>query len=468
MSTNRRQFIRITAAAGGALGLGIKPAFGASGVAAEAPDAVRPPDPPRKIKLLILGGTGFIGPHEVRYALERGHEVTIFNRGKHPGMFPGVEELTGDRDTGDLASLKGRTWDAVIDNSASAGTAPEWVRDAATLLKDHAGQYLFISTRSVYRDLSMVPATVDAPVYTPETTPNWSPGKTRPYGLAKAEAEKEAKRIFGERTTIVRPGLIVGPGDDTDRFTYWPARIDRGGEIMAPGNPDVDRVQIINVRDLCDWAVRLCEQHTFGTFMGVGPKNGRSMAEMLYGIAAITKAPLSWTWVPLDFLQQNKIRPYAENARVASAYARLRGFREVRPVTRDRGRRHVAHTGGHRAGNARVPLLAARRKAEDAEVRHPGRARGGSAQGLARDRQITRVFARRGTLQRSRAGRVRASMYRWKPSSAVRAGPNTILVSWPVALGTTCQSATPRCWRNSARYSPTAWRVVSANRRTSR
>lgn len=300
--TTRRAFLQSSAAA--ALAASVPGRL----IAQAAPQAAS-----RRIRLLILGGTGFVGPHQVRYALERGHEVTIFNRGRSaPGMFDGVEELIGDRAVNDYASLRGRTWDAVIDNSASAGaTAPQWVREAGAVLKDSVAQYLFISTRSVFRDLSMVPATVDAPLFTPETTPGWETGEAYPYGLGKALAEQEARNAFGERTTIVRPGLIIGPGDDTDRFTYWPARIHRGGEILAPGSGE-DRVQVIDVRDLCDWVVRLCEQKTFGTFMGIGPENGRSMAEMLYGIAAVTTMPLSWTWVPLEFLAQHRVRPYAE------------------------------------------------------------------------------------------------------------------------------------------------------------
>jgi 2'-hydroxyisoflavone reductase len=237
--------------------------------------------------------------------------VTIYNRGSNPDMFPGVTELTGDRAANDYRSLAGQRWDAVIDNSAARGDAPEWVRDAATLLRDQVQQYLFVSTRSVYSDLSMVPATVDAPLHTPATNPNWSPGQNRPYGLAKAEAERELRKAMGDRATIVRPGLIVGPGDDTDRFTYWPVRIDRGGEIMAPGNPLEDRIQIIDVRDLCEWCVRLCEDRTYGTFMGVGPENGRSIAEVLFGIAAVTTSPLSWTWVPLEFLREHDVQPYS-------------------------------------------------------------------------------------------------------------------------------------------------------------
>lgn len=319
MSTDRRTFIRTATLAGGALALGGGAAAHpgpagpgtrqAPGIFRERPSLTTPS---RRIRLLILGGTGFIGPHQVRYALERGHEVTIFNRGRSaPGMFDGVEELIGDRAANDYASLRGRTWDAVIDNSASSSTAPTWVREAAAVLRDSVGQYLYISTRSVYADLSMVPATVDAPLLTPETTPGWQEGRPYPYGLAKALAEAEVRAAFGERTTIVRPGLIVGPGDETDRFTYWPVRVARGGEVLAPGD-GTDRVQVIDVRDLCDWCVRLCEDATMGRFMGIGPLNGRSMAEMLYGMAAVTEAPLTWTWVPEAFLAQHRVRPYAE------------------------------------------------------------------------------------------------------------------------------------------------------------
>ncbi len=309
---SRRDFLLTSAAAaGGALTQGVT---GSAHAAPAVSESGQTPAPPRrKIKLLVLGGTGFIGPWQVRYAVERGHEVTIFNRGRSaPGMFSGVEELTGDRAANTLDALKGRRWDAVIDNSASRADAPDWVRHSATLLTAAADQYLFISTRSVFADLSQVPATVEAPLLHRENTPGWSPGKPYPYGLSKALAEGEARAAFGARTTIVRPGLIVGPEDDTDRFTYWPVRIERGGEILAPGHPDADRVQVIDVRDLCEWAVRLCENQTYGTFMAVGPEHGRSMAEFLYGIAAVTTTPLSWTWVPREFLEQHRIRPYVE------------------------------------------------------------------------------------------------------------------------------------------------------------
>lgn len=312
---NRRDFLTHLGVAGGAaaLGLGTPGLARASHAALPLPPLPLPEAAPRRIKLLILGGTGFIGPHQVRYAVERGHEVTIFNRGRSaPGAFPGVEELTGDRAANQLDALKGRRWDAVIDNSASRADAPMWVRDSAALLRDATDQYLFISTRSVFSDLSQVPGTVNAPLLTTANTPNWSEGRPYPYGLAKALAEAEATAVFGGRTTIVRPGLIVGPGDETDRFTYWPVRIERGGEILAPGNAESDRIQIIDVRDLCEWAVRLCETKTYGTFMGVGPEHGRSISELLYGIAGATTTPLRWTWIPREFLAEHQVRPYAE------------------------------------------------------------------------------------------------------------------------------------------------------------
>ena len=306
MSTSRRDFIRTAAAASGALSLGILPDV----AAASTVSPVRRSASVAPKKILILGGTSFIGPRQVEYALARGHTVTLFNRGRtNPQLFPTVEKLIGDRATGDLASLKGRTWDAVIDNSA---TDPKWVHDSAQALKGSAGQYLFISTRSVYFDTSRIPMTSDAPVFTRENTPV-AAGRPLPYGLSKALAEKEARAAFGDRTTIVRPGLIIGPGDDTDRFSYWPVRIDRGGEVLAAGDP-TDPVQIIDARDLSEWVVRLVEQGTTGTFNGVGPKGGRSMAELLYGIRAVTDAnvEVKFTWPGTDFLLEQRVRPYSD------------------------------------------------------------------------------------------------------------------------------------------------------------
>ena len=299
MLPNRREFFGSTAAIGASLALNVPYA-----AQAEEPPVAKAPRP---LRILILGGTGFIGPHQVRYALARGHHVTLFNRGRtNPGLFPNVEQLEGDRN-GKLDALKGRDWDVVIDNPA---TLPRWVRDAAQLLKDHARQYIFISTVSVYADNdkpdsdeSAGVATTDAPEAEKVTGLN--------YGALKALAEKEAEKAFPGHTTIIRPGLIVGPGDTSDRFTYWPVRIDRGGNVLAPGEPG-DPVQFIDARDLGEWCIRMAEQGEAGVYNALGPKAPLSIAEMLYGIRAITSADVRFTWVPASFLDMQKVSPWAD------------------------------------------------------------------------------------------------------------------------------------------------------------
>jgi 2'-hydroxyisoflavone reductase len=301
--TTRRDFLRIGALTGGALSLGVTPSFALPTSSSRA----RRPAP--KLRILFLGGTSFIGPYQVQYAIDRGHTVTLFNRGKtNPQLFPTVEKLIGDRD-GDLKSLEGREWDAVVDNSASDYRAPKWVELTAGLLQKSVKQYVFTSTRSVYKSPTKIPMTVDAEVMTLQNTPLPADGKM-PYGLAKAEAEKVAHKIFPGRTLVVRPSLIVGPGDLTDRFTYWPVRIERGGEILAPGD-GTDPVQVIDVRDLSEWTIRLIEQGTNGTYNALGPKH-RTFAELLYGILAVTTADATFTWVDTDFLTKNNVRGYRE------------------------------------------------------------------------------------------------------------------------------------------------------------
>ncbi|MGH7466854.1 MAG: NAD-dependent epimerase/dehydratase family protein [Longimicrobiales bacterium] len=279
-----------------------------SAAAALHPDRLFASTAPKKI--LILGGTGFIGPHQVRYALSRGHQVTVFNRGRSgAGMFgKDVEELVGDR-ANNLDALKGRKWDAVIDESASSGpTAPDWVKASAGLLKDSTDQYLFVSTRSVYADTSRVPMTADAPVLTRENRP-LAEGQALSYGHGKAYAEKEAHAAMPGHVTVVRPGLIIGPGDDTDRFTYWPVRVARGGEVLAPGD-GTDHVQIIDVRDLVEFSVKLIEDKMFGVFNGVGPHMGRPFKEFLERIHKSVNGTGTYTWVDADFLTANGHRPY--------------------------------------------------------------------------------------------------------------------------------------------------------------
>ncbi len=214
--------------------------------------------------LLILGGTGFIGPHQVAYALRRGHRVTLFNRGRQKQAWSGpVETLIGDRDE-DLQALAGREWDVCIDNST---TLPSRVRSAAHVLRGHVGHYVFISTFSAYAAHDKPCAeTAALAVYEgddpmAETIRSFEADR-RLYGPLKALSENEAQTRYGEEnTTIIRAGLIVGPGDETDRFTYWPARLARGGRILAPGDGS-DPVQLIDVRDLAEWTIRMAESRT--------------------------------------------------------------------------------------------------------------------------------------------------------------------------------------------------------------
>ncbi|MCH8937526.1 MAG: NAD-dependent epimerase/dehydratase family protein [Gemmatimonadetes bacterium] len=297
MTTSRRDFLQTTAAGVAGLSMMRNP-FGR---------VVTPQPQSAPLSILVLGGTGFIGPHMVRYALQRGHTVTIFNRGRtNTHLFPNVERLIGDREN-DLESLEGRTWDAVIDNSA---TVPWWVRDTAQLLKDSVDRYLFTSTRSTYSDFSQVGMTEDSPQYDPDESAI-DERRSQGYGRNKVLCEREARRAFGDRSLVVRPGLIVGPGDPTDRFSYWPIRVDKGGEMLCPGDPD-NPVMFIDVRDLAEWYIHMLENGTVGTYNGLGPEAPLSFAEMIYGCRAVTDANVSFTWVDTDFLLERGIRPYSD------------------------------------------------------------------------------------------------------------------------------------------------------------
>lgn len=290
----------------------------------------------KPLRILILGGTGFTGPFQVNYALARGHKVTLFNRGKRPSPeWPGeVEQLHGDRNTGDLKSLQGRKWDVCIDNPTSL---PFWVRDAGKTLKGNVGQYLFISTISTYADGSKPGITEDAALAPykgkdamAETQETLRADIENLYGPLKALSEAEVRKQFGERSTIVRPGYIVGPRDETDRFTYWPLRVAQGGQMLVPGDRD-DPVQIIDGRDLGEWMVRLAEAGTYGTFNAVGPDYTLGMDAMLHGCQAVTGGGVEFTRVPLAFVEENKVEfpiwvpshdnPYAGYGQVSNARA---------------------------------------------------------------------------------------------------------------------------------------------------
>jgi 2'-hydroxyisoflavone reductase len=303
-STTRRNFIKVSAAAGGALGLGLRLTAGATEKAA------------KPLSILILGGTGFTGPFQVRYALERGHKVTVFNRGKtHPGETPKeVEQLIGDRN-GQLDALKNRKWDVVIDNPTML---PAWVRDAAQILKGNVERYVFISTISVFADTSKPGADESAPLakYTgadpmKETRDTVVASKFALYGPLKALSEQEAEKWFPKQTLVIRPGLIVGPRDETDRFSYWPVRLDRGGEVLAPGDPS-DPVQIIDGRDLAEWIIRMVEQQETGIYNATGPAKELGIGQMLDTIKSANKSNATFTWVNADFLEAQKVAPWSD------------------------------------------------------------------------------------------------------------------------------------------------------------
>ncbi|HYW71359.1 MAG TPA: NAD-dependent epimerase/dehydratase family protein [Pyrinomonadaceae bacterium] len=296
MFTSRRDFLKFSALASGSLATGLLPAAMAA---------------PKSLRILILGGTGFTGPFQVRYALKRGHQVTVFNRGRtHPGELPKeVEQLLGDRN-GQLDALKGRTWDVVIDNPA---TLPVWVRDAAQILKGNADRYVFISSTSVYADTSKTGmeetwplAKYTGPDAMKETNATMRANNFALFGPLKAQSEAEAEKWFPGKTLIVRPGYIVGPGDESDRFTYWPVRVERGGEMLAPGTAN-DPIQIIDARDLAEWTIRMVEQGAVGPFNAVGPRSKLTMGHMLNDLKQTTNSNATFTWVDDDFLKAQQI-----------------------------------------------------------------------------------------------------------------------------------------------------------------
>lgn len=301
MSTSRRTFLKLSAMAGGGLGLGMIPGI----------SPLAEGKSPKPLRILILGGTGFTGPFQVRYAINRGHKVTVFNRGRtHPGELPKeAEQLLGDRN-GKLDALKGKTWDVVIDNPA---TLPIWVRDAAEILKGNAERYVYISSTAVYADTSKQGTDETAPLakYTgadamKETSATMRASNFSLFGPLKAQSEAEAEKWFPGKTLIIRPGYIVGPGDESDRFTYWPVRVERGGEVLAPGSPS-DPMQIIDARDLAEWTIRMVEQGTVGAFNATGPKTRLSMGRMLNDMKKTTNSDARFTWVNDDFLKAQKM-----------------------------------------------------------------------------------------------------------------------------------------------------------------
>ncbi len=281
--------------------------IGTTLAAAASTTLARPGQAAAPLKVLVLGGTGFLGPHTVRRLQARGHTVTLFNRGRtNPGLFPDVEQLRGDRKT-DLQALAGRKWDAVIDPSAYI---PADVTRSATLLAPSVGHYLIISSISAYKALDTPGMDEGAPLATlADPTVEKVTGDT--YGGLKVLCEQAAEKAMPGRTTVVRPGLIVGPGDTTDRFTYWPVRVSRGGEVLAPNSP-ADFVQCIDVRDLANFIVSCLESRTIGIYNADGPQAGLTIGRLLETSKQVSGSDAQLVWVPTSFLEAQKVRPWSD------------------------------------------------------------------------------------------------------------------------------------------------------------
>jgi 2'-hydroxyisoflavone reductase len=259
------------------------------------------------MKILIIGGTRFLGRHVVDAALQKRHEVTLFNRGKsNPGLFPQVEQLRGDR-AGDMQILANRKWDAVID---TCGYVPRVVRKSAELLAGNVGIYVFISTLSVYADFSAEGLNESSPIgkLEDETTEEIT-GET--YGPLKVLCENEVQKAFPDKALIIRPGLIVGPYDPTDRFTYWPHRIDRGGQVLAPEPKDLS-IMYIDARDLSEWIIKLIKKGRTGVFNADGPEEVLSMESFLNQCQQYTSSDARLTWVDAQFLLAQKVQPWTD------------------------------------------------------------------------------------------------------------------------------------------------------------
>jgi len=254
------------------------------------------------LRILILGGTNFIGPHQVRAAVARGHEVTLFNRGQtNPDLFPELETLIGDRD-GDLAALAGREWDVVIDNSANI---PRWVRLSTEALQGSVGKYVYISSTGVYIPYLTTDIHEDAPVDTLDD-PEIEIVDGRTFGALKALAEDEARAAFPDNHLVLRPTYIIGPGDPTDRYTYWPVRLARGGEVLAPGTPD-DPMQHVDVRDLTAFMIRTVEDDLTGTMNVVGPREPLTMGSLLERTRDAIGSDAEFVWLDALFLRDHGV-----------------------------------------------------------------------------------------------------------------------------------------------------------------
>lgn len=260
-----------------------------------------------KLRVLILGGTGFLGPHFVQALQAGGHQVTLFNRGKsNPGLFANLETLIGDRD-GKLDALKGRDWDVVIDDS---GYVPRQVKLTADLLKDHVRHYIFISSISVYGVFPKPGLDEDDTVaQPPDAKVEEVNGET--YGGLKAGCEQVVATAYGSSYTVVRPHYVVGPGDSTDRFTYWVARVARGGSVLAPGSAR-DPLQYIDVRDLAAFVRHCAEERPTGRFNACTPPGAHTMGELMDAGKRVSGSNATFVWADAEFIQKNGLMEKGE------------------------------------------------------------------------------------------------------------------------------------------------------------
>jgi 2'-hydroxyisoflavone reductase len=260
------------------------------------------------MRILFIGGTRFLGRHLVEAALERNHEVTLFHRGRtNPGLFPQVETIIGDRER-DLDLLKGRIWDTVIDTS---GYLPRLVRISAQSVERSVGRYVFISSISVYENFRKIGIDESYPVgkIQDETVEEIT---EETYGPLKALCEQAVLDIFGwERTLIVRPGLVVGPHDPTDRFTYWPVRVRGGGDVLAPQKPEAT-IQIIDVRDFAEFTLKLIEESVSGIYNATGPDYQLTIGKLLEVSRQVSGSDANFKWASLEFLNQNKVEAWSD------------------------------------------------------------------------------------------------------------------------------------------------------------
>lgn len=276
------------------------------------------------MKILILGGTLFLGKHIVESALREGHEVTLFNRGNRHELFPEVEKIVGNRDS-DLEVLKGRKWDVVID---TCGYIPRIVEKSAEVLKNNVGLYVFISTISVYKDFSKPGVTEESPLATLEDQ-SVETLNNETYGALKTHCEERVIKHFPDNNLIIRPGLIVGPDDYTDRFTYWPVRIQKGFNVLVPENTNYP-VQFIDVRDLADFAVKLAENNTTGTFNATGPEMKLTFQRFLDQCATFAPIDLDLQFVKIsDQFLEDSLNEHESNLPMLEAKDEWAGIEQI-------------------------------------------------------------------------------------------------------------------------------------------